>query len=103
MAQAILFETGGRRIQLLESIYDETDYERRKTLIASLAEELAKHPARSEFVRRRTIERLIELIYDETIAECRRALTALLATEEQRASPRANGPKMACDKATRRP
>jgi DNA-binding response OmpR family regulator len=79
-----LFARGGegRMQQLLESIHDETDPERKKTLIALLAEELAKHPARSEFVRRRTIERLIELIYDETIADCRVALTALLAAEE---------------------
>ena len=73
---------GDRTQQLLESIGDETDYERKKTLIALLAEDLAKHPARSEFVRRRTIERLIELIYNETIADCRGALTALLAAEE---------------------
>jgi DNA-binding response OmpR family regulator len=68
--------------QLLASIYNEADDERRTTLIAFLAEELATHPAGSEFVRRRTIERLIELIYHETCRDCRRALTAVLAAEE---------------------
>jgi hypothetical protein len=72
--------------RLIESIYAETDRERRKTLIASLVAQEAENPSErsseDEFAWRRKIERLIELIYDETDPDNRRALVALLAQEE---------------------
>jgi hypothetical protein len=71
--------------RLIEAIYGETNPTRRKSLIATLAEEEARPRAgRSpeEREHRRTIERLIELIYKESDPDARAILVALLMARE---------------------